>query len=412
EGLESEEDAIKCARELYKNTNKTRKKKFIPPQLEHIQRDGPANGISEDNPADGDRYMKDFGFSGGEFGNWMSEADRQASLNMGYDAFCDLAYALGIDREEISLNNQLSIAFGARGSGTAMAHYEPDRQVINLTKMKGAGSLAHEWGHAFDDFVGRHLGLNGFMSANIYSDAVPQSMRDLVMAMKWKPATDSEKNESVLKRQKRADYLLGQIFQGVGVESKLNESQMVEWKQLKENIIKTVKEHSADDCEIKWVGELVEELSAFKSKITGHIISKSNRDQMIFMIRSAKAAYEFKPDKLCVETDFYKNSVKADAAYSKESKGYWHSEEEMFARAFACYVHDRLPWRSDYLCGHSESAGFYEYVNEERVWIKAIPQGEERENLNRCFDRVIEECKQLEIFKPQQMMQRTVRKAR
>ncbi|MDR0972533.1 MAG: hypothetical protein LBM61_00930, partial [Prevotellaceae bacterium] len=44
---------------------------------------------------------------------------------------------------------------GARGSGTANAHYEPDRVVINLTKTRGAGSLAHEWWHALDNYFSR-----------------------------------------------------------------------------------------------------------------------------------------------------------------------------------------------------------------------------------------------------------------
>lgn len=53
---------------------------------------------------------------------------------MGYDALMDLAYALEIDPTDIALGNRLSIAFGARGSGNALAHYEPMREVINLTK--------------------------------------------------------------------------------------------------------------------------------------------------------------------------------------------------------------------------------------------------------------------------------------
>jgi hypothetical protein len=38
------------------------------------------------------------------------------------------------------------------------AHYEPERAVINLTKLNGAGSLAHEWWHALDHYFGRQDG--------------------------------------------------------------------------------------------------------------------------------------------------------------------------------------------------------------------------------------------------------------
>ena len=61
----------------------------------------------------------------------------------------------------LSLNGELAIAFGARGHGgeeAAAAHYEPGHQVINMTKIKGAGSLAHEWFHALDHYLGRQDG--------------------------------------------------------------------------------------------------------------------------------------------------------------------------------------------------------------------------------------------------------------
>ena len=38
-----------------------------------------------------------------------------------------------------------------------MAHYEPLLEVINLTKLRGAGCLAHEWAHALDDILSESL---------------------------------------------------------------------------------------------------------------------------------------------------------------------------------------------------------------------------------------------------------------
>ena len=76
-----------------------------------------------------------FGFYGGEFGNWLNENDRQANLNYSYEAFADLAKALNISNEDITFKGRLSIAYGARGASKAAAHYEPERKVINLTKM-------------------------------------------------------------------------------------------------------------------------------------------------------------------------------------------------------------------------------------------------------------------------------------
>ena len=48
----------------------------------------------------------------------------------------------------------LAVAFGSRGKANALAHFESGRYVFNLSRLKGAGSLAHEWFHALDNFVG------------------------------------------------------------------------------------------------------------------------------------------------------------------------------------------------------------------------------------------------------------------
>ena len=95
---------------------------------------------------------------------------KHSRFSLFYDGFEDLYKALGISHRDISLGGELAIAFGARGRGSAMAHYEPDRNVINMTKKRGAGSLAHEWAHAMDAYLGKKLGLYGYMSENVKSD--------------------------------------------------------------------------------------------------------------------------------------------------------------------------------------------------------------------------------------------------
>jgi hypothetical protein len=120
------------------------------PPLEHIVREElPDRRNGKD--VNGEDFMRTFGFRGVEFGEWLNAADRQANINHAYDALFDLADALGAPPKAISLGGTLGLAFGSRGrGGRAAAHYEPDTKVINLTKTKGDGTLAHEWGHALD----------------------------------------------------------------------------------------------------------------------------------------------------------------------------------------------------------------------------------------------------------------------
>lgn len=106
-----------------------------------------------------EQFMETFGIRGGQFGNWVNTKERQDMLNSTYDGFMDLAKALNIEPKAIGLNGNLAIAFGARGSGQYSAHYEPLQTVINLTKTRGAGSLAHEWWHALDHYMGNHQNL-------------------------------------------------------------------------------------------------------------------------------------------------------------------------------------------------------------------------------------------------------------
>lgn len=102
-----------------------------------------------------EEFANKFGFRGVQFGNWANQADRQAALNNAYDSFMDMSKIIGVSPKAMSLNGELGVAFGSRGSGAASAHYEPGAVVINLTKTRGAGSLAHEWWHALDNYFSR-----------------------------------------------------------------------------------------------------------------------------------------------------------------------------------------------------------------------------------------------------------------
>ncbi|HEX7325343.1 MAG TPA: LPD5 domain-containing protein [Rhodanobacteraceae bacterium] len=107
-----------------------------------------------------ERFMQDFGFRGVEFGNWVGQGkeatERQGQLNRTYDALRDLAAVTHMQPKDLSLNGALALSFGARGhggKGAPLAHYEPDRNVIALTKVNGPGCLAHEWFHALDHYT-------------------------------------------------------------------------------------------------------------------------------------------------------------------------------------------------------------------------------------------------------------------
>ena len=128
-------------------------------------------------------FMNTFGFRGVQFGNWTSQEDRQMAVNQAYDAFMDLASLIGVSPSVLSLNGELGIAFGARGMGNASAHYEPNNVVINLTKTRGAGSLAHEWWHALDNYLARRSGKSLGMVTSNRSIEMREELRNAFNAM-------------------------------------------------------------------------------------------------------------------------------------------------------------------------------------------------------------------------------------
>lgn len=101
----------------------------------------------------GDDLMRQFGFRGVQFGNYVSDKERIAHLESVAGAFADLADVTGFSDKQMSLGGRLGIAIGARGRTGSLAHYEPSQEVINLSRERGFGALSHEWGHALDHWL-------------------------------------------------------------------------------------------------------------------------------------------------------------------------------------------------------------------------------------------------------------------
>lgn len=133
-------------------TGKAAAKRFDPTELYigHAERKG-GKSIDADTPERATKYLTEtLGLRGVQHGNYVSDDERRHHLTKSAEAMADLCDVLGLPPSAASLGGALGLAFGARGTGRALAHYEPGTKVINLTRAGGVGSLAHEWGHAFD----------------------------------------------------------------------------------------------------------------------------------------------------------------------------------------------------------------------------------------------------------------------
>lgn len=114
---------------------------------------GPRVGPPVPGPHTSDSIERTTGLYGVEYGEWMNEADK-ATVNVSVaEALHDFAEILGVPLRATSLGGRLAIGLGSRGSGKFSAHYEPLKKVINMTRTRGAGAFAHEWGHALDHWL-------------------------------------------------------------------------------------------------------------------------------------------------------------------------------------------------------------------------------------------------------------------
>ena len=95
-----------------------------------------------------------FDFRSIEVGRWVTPQERDRAAGRFYQALCDLMTILRGPEPLISLRSTLGLQYGIGGRLGVAAHYIPATRQLALTKNAGAGSLAHEWFHAFDHYMG------------------------------------------------------------------------------------------------------------------------------------------------------------------------------------------------------------------------------------------------------------------
>lgn len=194
------------------------KYKDVP--YERRESNSPRVGIDHRNGANvtPERFTEAFGFRGVQFGNYVEGDLRQRDLNEAYDALMDLAGVLGIPSKALSLNGELGLAFGSRGTGgtrAPAAHYEPVEVVINLTKAKGAGSLAHEWFHGVDNYFSRMAG--GKLQYLTETPGAAGNVRP-EMVEAFKKVMQAIKTTSIPARSRRLDQTRSKPYWATGLE--------------------------------------------------------------------------------------------------------------------------------------------------------------------------------------------------
>ena len=414
--------------------HKTRFEPTIRPEIEGVVRTG--DDHLDGKPSTPEMFGESFGFRGVEFGNWNNQAERQMIMDHAYNALMDLSQVLEVDPRALSLNGELALAFGARGHGLqgAAAHYERDHAVINLTKLNGAGALAHEWMHAVDHYFGRQDGKAssekepGRNGGKVYKARTPdkdyfshghsyqskarpeviEAWKDVLQTIFKKSQEYIEDNHQVHKWSKEAENSLGRRIKeirdniskeypyGKRFTKPATDEQLVEFDRLidmlwrGEGMEEKWIPNSRSSHKGRWTSDTLEELSAVYKKVRGRT-GFSNRDALV-RLREAYTSYKHSVDRAfdaenqvkktrTIGTDFIYESRRIDEGQAKD---YWSAEHEMMARAFEAYIDDKVRnggEQSRFLV-HGADNVFYIMHG-----IKPYPEGKERKAINKSFDK-------------------------
>lgn len=395
-------------------------------------------------------FMEVFGFRGVEFGNWNNQQERQLLLNDAYDGLLDLAEVMGVPPRAISLNGELALAFGARGHGLsgARAHYELDKVVINLTKMNGAGSLAHEWFHALDHYFGRQDGKapaewvvakDGTRSLRVH-DAPEDDMAsggtrgersgmrpELREAFADVMRTIARKAEAYVEDTARADRFVATAREEVkrrldGIRADLardldakyykrhnkaaTAEQLAEFDSVAEKIVagellelrvESKGSGRAITSGVRWTNDALNRLSAVMKAVRGRQGFSADQDGPLDRLRGLMQNYSARLKMLAdaqdsteksraVPTEFILNAKELDQGRGQD---YWTRPHELAARAFQGYVEDKIAERG----GRSP---FLNYGPEAAViptpwgFKRPFPVGAERTAINKSLDTLVE----------------------
>lgn len=356
--FKTREEAEAFAKEHFE-ANKNEDGRVLPerPHLDKLERTGKNARLDRD--VDSQDFINDFGFRGIEFGNYVASDERQKVVNLAYDALIDLADIVGIPPKALSLNGTLGLAFGARGKGSAKAHYEPGKLVINMTKLSGAGALAHEWAHGLDHYLGE-----------LDTDTAYQGRAKGASGWYEKPRVFAPEDGRRLKNLRPE---LSKAFDGVMqalFHTKEDQAEAVRQAELR------LEQYQARlDERQKQEGTFPSELDILRTYVKG-------AKQKLAELRGEN------PPLRLIKSSFAKEASKL----SGKTGDYWKRPTEMFARSFESFVFDKIKElgnQSDYLVYGVEEG---RYANPSYKG-NPYPTGAERAAINEAFQNLVDTFK-------------------
>lgn len=326
------------------------------------------------------------GLNAVQSGNWVLKDKGSAEFHMTQtaQAMSDMSDVLNIPIHQLGLGGNLSIAFGARGKGGASAHYEPDERIVNITKFKGGGSLGHELFHAIDNLIQtlstQKIGSTQFMGTENFDQLENLELKDafknLVEQMTTKKGFKSNISDRLFKIKQ--DYFNSEksvFVAGRDIDSTLAHDELI--KQIDSAFIEYQKKFKTTPI-IEIQNSQFGALNSLALARYFHGIKDLYNEET----KTVSIASQV----LIRESNFSKHALNLDG--DRRNK-YWSSFPELSARAFTSYLIDRLAEQ-----GRKNTYLAFEGGDD----ALAFPQGNERKEINKAFDKLFKVIVDQKIF--------------
>lgn len=356
---------------------KPKKPSFQLEAASHIQRVG-GQVISIQST---EQFKSTFGLKAIQSGNWVLKDKESIEFHIqrAAESMLDMADVTGIAPELLGFGGRLGLAFGARGKGGALAHYEPVERVINITKMKGGGSLGHEYFHALDNLIQDLMTQSTSGKAGFFATETPHLLPESLTKNAFVTLRTAmlEGDESLTETLKLTD----KDFRASAYNMK---PEFLERSEVKRDIA------AAGNV---WDAVLVVDAHFARTRSPRPTRSSNHMD----FVKIAAAHYADRNAEFVSIPSLEKGSrFLQDALLLDDFKRgkYWSKPLEMAARAYSSYLQDKLEQQgrtNDYLA-YSTKGG------NGRVGEEAYPQGKERERIHAAFDDLFKAIKDEQVF--------------
>ena len=396
-------------------------------------------GNIEVKEANAERTRDTFNFREVDYGKkgYMTQADREYHTKSLEEAMHDFSEILGTTPDTLSFNGRLGVAMGARGRGKASAHYEPIRKVINITKFRGGGNIAHEWGHALDNIIAGHFVKTGrgsskgdaFLSEVPDHGEIPKEISTAMVrvmdVIKKHPDPDkarADHKKYVDDLKQKADSLVSQNNALVAEHKELRnkpqsresankriegmERRIGEWqdyidkekpkiqarkdKGQKVSFDREMEIHHRENW-IKQFKDQIAELKKPESVRTKEDTARMARieeeiEDLRLPINRSRTRLNMVAKMDPTASDYYKSAMLL-------GKDYWGNNQELFARAFESYVQDEIASkdrRNTYLVDGTTVTYNTDIPVSMTGTVQPYPKGAERDRINAAMKKLVE----------------------